>query len=114
MTLTTDQWIQLSIAVPIATAFVLTVVAALIRAVRWLISIGNKLNIILKEVTPNSGHSIKDRVMKLEQTQQIQLDALTGLSESNHRIESQLRAVCSNAKDCKHFTKGIEDGENTN
>jgi hypothetical protein len=54
-----SDWIQLVIAVPIGCAFLVTLFWAIVKT-------GNAIILILKELKPNGGNSMKDRLAKLE------------------------------------------------
>lgn len=49
-----------------------------------------KLNLILKEVTPNGGNSLKDRVIALEEATKNQDEKLDDQTKRLHRIEEKL------------------------
>jgi len=70
--LTTDNWIQLAVAIPIVSGFLYAVV-------RGLFKIATKINLILHQVTPNNGSSMNDRIVRLEKSQHLQTQMLTAI-----------------------------------
>lgn len=72
--MTTDNWIQLAIAIPAVGTFLAGGLWGFIKVV-------NIINRILHEVTPNNGSSMNDRVYRLEETQKEQTKMLKAIKK---------------------------------
>lgn len=93
--LTVSDWIQLVIAIPVGFTFVWGSLKA-IYAVSLII---RTLSLVIKEMRPNGGSSMKDRIAMLERTQH---DQITRLERIEKKIDVQKTV---------HDTKEIKDGK---
>ncbi len=97
--MTGDQAIQLAIAIPIVAAFMW----GLLTAFGWCYTMLGKIKIVVKQVTPNDGSSMNDRLVRLERETLRQTKQMWSHSAALIKIQRKLSIPVDDVQNKKEF-----------